>query len=117
MAKRWRIYYADGSLFTFSDGTPFDAPGRGVEVIAQEHADAGREYLCKTDFYWWTGERWIGGDLFGVWDYLVDPGPRKILIGRMIGSDVFNRIMLQATSDDLLPAKSAYVGDEVRLCQ
>jgi len=69
---KWRIFYADGTTFGSEKGEPKDAPGLGVVVIVQENETPGeRPYLQhRTDYYIWRGNRWLGCDLFGLWQYL-----------------------------------------------
>jgi hypothetical protein len=81
---KWRIYYGDGSLYSDGDGSPFDAPGRDVQAIAVEDAQVGRTIHSRRDFYWWSSIGWWGGDLFGLYDYLLTPGPRKVIFGRSL---------------------------------
>lgn len=70
---RWRVYYED---MTFSDeeGTANEAPAWGVLVIAQVDPDVGRFLQHGADYYWYDGARWYGGDLPGVYDYLLRLG-------------------------------------------
>ncbi len=112
MRVRWKIFYADGSTFCDQDGWPYDAPARGVQAIAQSHPDVGRTINCKEHYYWWTGERWLGGDQFGLFDYLVENGPRKVIFGRVLDNDNFRKVMQQLIADDYLPPKSARLPDE-----
>lgn len=76
----WRIYYADREPFSSEDGSPFDAPARGVLAILDVHA----QVMTGFDFYWWAGEEWIGGDIFGLWDYLAAPGLKTVKFGRTV---------------------------------
>lgn len=108
----WRIYYADGSTVSDVEST-VDAVGtRGVQVIAQYHPEAGRELLCKHDYYWWTGSRWFGGDQFGLYDYLASPGMKKVVFGRTVPTEVFGTIVKKAADDPELPLKTAKLQTE-----
>lgn len=109
---RWKIYYSDGSTFSDKDGDPFNAPGRGVQMIVHEHSEVGRHLLGREDNYWWSGSRWFGGDLFGLYDYLQEPGPKKVIFGRVIDNESFKRITQAALNDPEFPPKSAKLQGE-----
>jgi hypothetical protein len=69
---RWRVFYANGSIYDSLEYAPNEIPGVGVIVIVQEHEDPQeRPYLQHmTDYYIWLGDRWRGCDLFGFWQYI-----------------------------------------------
>ena len=105
---RWRIYYGDGS--TYGDGDAFAAPSQNVQLIANSDPDHGW-YLCRaTDYYWYLPEedRWYCGDIFGLFDYLLQPGPRKVLFGRSIPSKEFNALVERAHNDPEIPQKTGW---------
>jgi hypothetical protein len=65
----WRIYYADGDTFSNVDGSPQNAPKKGVTCIVA--LDAGYSTVVRyhgTDFYWYrqypdgTGDWFHGGE-------------------------------------------------------
>jgi hypothetical protein len=106
----WRIYYGDDTTYDDDDGAPWDAPALGVQAIAVPDAAVGRLIWSRYDYYWWDPDedRWIGGDLFGCWDYLTRPGPRKVIFGRTIPWANHSAIMARAVQDPDLPLKSAW---------
>lgn len=94
----WTIYYADSGAFSEKDGTPFDAPARGVTVIVQP--DPFNEYRTVTgDYYIFQPWGWEGVDLFGLWDYLADPGPKAVKFGRTLPTRDFEKIFLKAIAN------------------
>lgn len=105
---KWKIYYSDNTTFCDEDGSPFDAPSRKVQIIAQEHKDVGKFLLGKNDYYWWDSG-WSGGDIFGLFDYLLDSGPKKVIFGRTVDSDLYNDIGKTALSDTYLPFKTGKI--------
>lgn len=110
MSLRWRIYYGDGTTFDVRDGHAFDAPARNVQMIAVADPDHGW-YLCRSDdYYWWLPQTdtWQGGDKFGLFDYLIEPGPKRVLFGRTIGNAQFNAIFDRAMNDPEIPQKSGW---------
>lgn len=112
MSLKWKIYYDDGSTYSDELGDPFEAPARGVQIIAIEHPEVGRELLGKEDFYWYRDGRWFGGDNFGMYDYLLFPGPKKVIFGRVISSVEFQKIIKRCNVDDYLPLKSGRLQGE-----
>lgn len=102
----WRIYYDDGSTFSSNDGPPEDAPALGVICIAQPDPEVGRHIVSGFDYYWFTYE-WWGGDLFGLFDYLITPGHKTVKFGRTVSNTDFSEIVNRAKTDSGLPEKSA----------
>lgn len=97
----WRIYYADFSTFSHTDGEVYDAPAWGVifvtTMLPQWWGRFGENH------YWWTGDRWEGGDYHGLIDYLQQPGPRKVLWGRTIPDEQYSAILNRALHDEEYP--------------
>lgn len=100
----WRIWYDDGTTFTDDDGSPFEAPPLGVVCITQrtddEHHSTGHELVHLFDYYWFDPEGhlspWWGGEAFGLWDYLMRPGERKVVFGRTLDSPHYQGIIGKA---------------------
>lgn len=111
---KWMIFYDDGTTYSDVDGSPFDAPSRGVQIICHECPDVGRTLNGKEDYYWWNGTRWFGGDQFGLFDYLISNGPKKVIFGRVIDNESFQKIIKQATTHPYLPNKSARSKEDMR---
>ena len=111
----WRIYYGDGSTFSNEDGEPQFAPAMNVQVIVvKDTADTinnvGRRLWFGRDYYWWDDGEWIGGDHFGLYDYLQRPGWRRVLFGRSVPARRFIETRRKALADPDFPA---YSGSEV----
>lgn len=98
----WRIYYDDGSTFSETDGTAEQAPARGVIAILQPDPDpvVRQHVVSRFDYYWITdaGE-WYGGDIFGLFDYLITPGWKTVKFGRTISNAEHRAIVARATAD------------------
>jgi len=113
---KWIIHYAKGRTFTDQDGSAFDAPPRGVLLIAMEDPDHGRFHQCGTDYYVWDdrgdGDRWWGVDHFGLYDYLEEPGPKKVIFGRTLTNREFNRVYREAEAHGYIPAHTAFASRE-----
>lgn len=124
----WRIYYSDGSTFDSRDGLPSDAPALRVQVIAQADASVGRVLVQNGDYYWYFDGSWFGGDIAGVYNYLIvsgilDPetvfespiamlrwmtGTGCVKLGEMLRAQDFIEIYHRAYDDPDLPTKSAF---------
>ena len=68
---KWCVFYADGTTQVSEEFEPHEVSGLGVIIIVQEHEDPQeRPYLQHmTDYYVWLGRRWLGCDLFRLWQY------------------------------------------------
>lgn len=99
----WAIYYGDDSVCTSQDYTPDRVPARNVQVITI--ADVNHGWLTQTgsDYYVWddrdNGHRWWGVDIFGLYDYLIEPGYKRVLFGRTVTSNRFDEIFRRANGD------------------
>lgn len=90
----WTIFYADREPFVDSDGSPFDAPARGVLAILDVHA----QVMTGFDFYWWNGDEWLGGNIFGLWDYLAAPGVKTVKFGRTVPDSLYQSKVAEAVA-------------------
>jgi len=102
---RWAIYYGDGKRFSDEDGSSDDAPSENVQVIAQADETVGRKFVLHKDYYWYENGRWYGGDLFGMYDFLVRS--KLVKFGRYISDEHYYAAMKRAADDQDLPHKSA----------
>jgi hypothetical protein len=89
----YTIFYGDGSEYS---GPPEDAPARDVQVIAQKHPLVGIELIAGKDYYIWDNGRWRGVDTFGMFDYLIEPGWKRVLMGRTMLQSEFRDIFKKA---------------------
>ena len=109
----YKIYYGNGITYA---GDPYNAPAFDVQVIVQDSADHGRILTCRLDYYVFQPEinAWLGVDLFGLWDYLQQPGPRKVIFGRTLPSRKFNELYKIAYHDPDFSAKTGHAyGEQV----
>lgn len=90
---KWRIYYGDDTYF---EGEPQDAPERDVQIIVQHDDDRGWIMTHANDFYLWNHNRWHGADAVGMYDYLMQPGWKRVLFGRTLPHGKFNEIYYRA---------------------
>ena len=115
---KYRIYYSDGSTYSDQDGAPEDAPARDVQVIVMEDKYHGWFTQALHDYYVWDdrgqGLRWWGVDLFGLYDYMIEPGYKRVLFGRTIERREFDEIMKLAHNDDYFPDKTSYANKEIK---
>lgn len=87
----WRIYYDTGETY---DGPIETAPAWGVIAV-----------VCAPDV-------WHGGDYVGLIDYLARPGWKRVLFGRLVPNDVFEKVSGAAAHDpDRGEGWQLYYGD------
>lgn len=68
--------------------------------------------LSGFDYYWPLSGEWWGGDLFGLFQYLIEPGWSKVLFGQTIGNREFRAVLKRACEDPDFPVKSGWRRDE-----
>ena len=109
----WKIFYED-STYSSEDGSPENAPKRGVQGIAVSSELTGRRIERSEDHYVWTPENggWRGVDKFGLFDYLIEPGFKIVLFGRTISDKDFRAMWNRIEADTDLPRRSAFYTDE-----
>jgi hypothetical protein len=94
----WIAFYHDGT-FCSRDGGPDEAPARGVQVVIQHCRRHGQEMITNRHWYAWDRGRWVGLETVdGLWDYLWRPGWKRVLSGRVIDRETYNRILAQASA-------------------
>lgn len=113
---QWKIYYGDGSTYSDLDGPPELAPKRDVQAIPHTSGLTGHRVERTNDYYVWTPERggWRGVDQFGLFDYLIEPGVKIVLFGRMLNNEEYRAILAQSSRDPDLPKRSAWMPEERR---
>lgn len=110
MKPDWLIVYGDLSTYSNLDGSPFDAPGRGVLGIVKADPDVGAIVISDCHYYCWreagmSGRHvgWFGvgkTDVLaaGLTDYLTELGPRKVILGYTEANMTFDQFMKFATT-------------------
>lgn len=106
----WKVYYGDGTTFSSKDGPPDQAPAANVQVIVQSSAEHGWQALSNSHYYIWRDERWWMVDMqgFGLFDYLLQPGWKRVLFGRTLPNEDFTRIWQQVASDPEMVEKTGF---------
>ena len=96
----YQIYYSDKSTY---NGPVETAPTRDVQAVVVVDNSLGWYLQTGSDYYVWAdmgdGLRWWGVDIFGLFDYLIDPGWKRVLFGRMTTNARFSEIVRQAKKD------------------
>lgn len=111
---RWKIFYGDGTTYSDLNGDAWDAPPVNVQAVVVSDPQHGW-YCCRADdFYWYIPEenRWYSGERFGMFDYLTQPGMKKIIFGRSIPDWEYQQILDRAMNDPDLPAKTGWQAHE-----
>ena len=115
---KWKVWYDGGLTFSSDDGPPTRAPKRGVQAIACADREAGRVICRSSDFYIWSvfdGQSgWQGVDMFGLFDYLSEPGAKVVLFGRTIGNVEYRQLLNRIVDDPDLPVKTCWHAEERR---
>jgi hypothetical protein len=97
--KQWAIYYDDGSRFTDEDGTPYDAPRTGVQIIAQKDTSMGWELVSESDLFYYEESRrgFYGCNPTGstLFDHLWRAKYPLVFAGRMVTEEEFRAIVLR----------------------
>lgn len=115
MNMRWRIYYGNGEIY--DPGDPYTSPSQNVQMIANADRNNGWSLIRCVDYYWYIEEidEWNGGDIFGLYDYLLQDGHKKVIFGRNTTNDNFNIILQRALTDPDIPQKSGWYPTERRM--
>ena len=110
----WRIYYSDGSTFDNTQGYPLDSPVFGVQCIVMADPEpktsshhTGRLNIRSGDWYWWDGDRWWAGDVYGLHDAVIHGRCKVARQGQMLSATAFNEIYKRAEFDEDFPRRSA----------
>ena len=101
----WKIYYSDGSTFSFKQGTPEQAPSEGF-VCAVGYDETGSRYIMHGwDFYCYDLEsrQWWGCDRYGLHDRLRRNVMYAYKEGRTVTNAVYQELMERAHSDPEYP--------------
>jgi hypothetical protein len=112
---KWRIWYADGRSVSSDDCAPSDAPGYGVQAIAQPDrtpgtGNVGHVVLSGHDWYYWRtdSEEWAGCDGNSIFDLILHREPiTGVCQGRRIPTERYNEI-LHLAAEMGLPRKSGF---------
>ena len=103
MAIAWKIYYTDGSDFSSSDGTPWDAPRQRVQIIAQQIDGEwdildGADLICA-DFYYYEHGRFYRADYLSMWRHLLHAKQPLVLWGEMMDKKAFLQLRKEVLAE------------------
>lgn len=87
----YRIYYSPEDWIDGEGPGVCGEQARGVQAILQYHPSIGHHVQSQHDYYIWRDDRWMGVDIFGLFDYLLDSG--IVLFGRTLLSDDYHKVM------------------------
>lgn len=103
----WKVYYTDGSTFSDLDGSPFEAPKTGVQVLNIRDGRKGRRTLKLVDYYVFSPnlDRWVDCvDSAAAMMRAAQEPWIVILFGEYIKEEDFEKVLIQAHSDPDFPA-------------
>jgi len=109
----FKVYYSSGSTHMGND--PYITPVPEVVAIVQIDNLHGRRVVAGDDFYVWKDTSWYGTDLIGMFQYLMNDGPRRVLYGVMVHEEQWQSIMRLANNDSDFPKRTAYGRGERRV--
>lgn len=105
----FKIFYDDGTTYT---GEPENAPVLGALIIVEDDKNHGRQIICKGDYFCWddrgNGLHWWEADFIGLVDYLIRPGMKRVLIGRLVSEETWSEVYNRALNDPDFKPKTAY---------
>lgn len=105
----YKVYYANGSTYS---GDPLYAPALGVLVIVESDPEHGRRIIQNADYYLWDdrgdGLRWFESDYPGLIDYLIQPGAKRVLFGRLVPNCIFQAVFTKAYNDPDFEPKTGW---------
>jgi len=89
--SKWIVFYEDGK-FSDEDGTPWDAPRQGIQIIAEQHPQTSYKISHGFDYYYYEESRggWACCDLFGLYDHLIRAKYPCPCFGRMVSEQAWD---------------------------
>lgn len=92
-STEWIIFY-EGHEFSSDDGSPWDAPRQGVQIIAQKDDFLGYTLIHGKDYFYFEEDRggWSTCDQFGIYDHLIRAEIPCALFGRMMSDQGFQQL-------------------------
>lgn len=94
----WTIHYAGGLTFSSEQGGPEESPGLGVLAVVIPDDTTGYRVMhgggphYGQGTYWWEKGQWFIGDVFGMTQYLAEPGWKIIRLGRTVTKDAWAQL-------------------------
>lgn len=111
---KWYVYYDNGTVITSDECSVWDLPGRGVQYLVNIDESKTYQVVSGYDYYVWR-HKWCGVDLFGLYDYLLEPRASKVLFGRTIPGSQYDNLYKQLCDTFTAKEKAeGYVKGEVR---
>lgn len=92
----WVIFYeGEETHSSFDREEPF---GWGVLAVVQDHPDVGKQLVTSTDYYVLRDGRWVGVDLAGLLDHVVNV-LHVALVGRMVQDREYWSVVSRANAE------------------
>ena len=98
---KWRIYYADGTIWDDDQGLE-ECPSYGVICILQQRGYDGRYFMTsQSPYYMRIRSEWLPVWMNDIEDYLANQlaDIERLIIGRIIPKSEFMAIYEQAKAD------------------
>ena len=108
----FRVFYDDREPYTGSYDEPEHTPKRGVQAIIAYDSEHKWYLTYGNDLYIWKELdgmlNWYGCDIFGLWDYLQEPGYKLVLFGRVIGNKEWGELKAKLFETKEMQEKTAW---------
>ena len=99
--EKWVIYYTNGDKFSNEDGTPWDAPRRSIQAIANSSPETGFYWVHGSDYFYYEKDvgGWHKADSFTLWDHLTRAKYPCPGFGRMLSDEHWRELWSRITKD------------------
>jgi hypothetical protein len=114
---RWWVVFGDRNIVAGSGAADaYAVPGRDVQAVISPCPDHGWELWSRGEFYVFlpSADAWRPVDQWGLFDYLLEPGPRKVLFGRTMFDPEFYALLAWLNEHPDLPMKTGFRPGEQR---
>ncbi len=105
----WAIFYGDRLVYSNLDGPVEGVPKLNTQIVLQKSDRVEWEMIRSSDYYVWRDTFWRGVDIFGLFDYLSQPGSKVVLFGRTILNSEFDLIYRRVKSLRSLGRKQKFL--------
>ncbi|MHA2163347.1 MAG: hypothetical protein ACXAEN_26465 [Candidatus Thorarchaeota archaeon] len=96
-AVKWKIFYDDGSIVSSEETDPDVVPVDGVLAIVERRANNTVMIHQANDYYYWTGENWLSGNIASLERWLRKELP-NLKYGRWTKDSIWREVIKEVNS-------------------